>query len=71
MTQVKKRKNPPLLQEGIALVRKSGAIRSCHEEAKALVIPKWHKLSDLVPLSESKIFLHVLFSYLTDINTEK
>ncbi|MBN1273588.1 MAG: polyprenyl synthetase family protein [Candidatus Aminicenantes bacterium] len=66
LSQPEKRKNPLLLQEGISLIKKSGALRSCHEEAKALIMPDWQKLSDMIPLSESKIFLHVLCSYLTD-----
>lgn len=45
--------------EGIALVRKSGALDQCRAEAIAMVDEAWHHFSLKVPSSESKVMLRV------------
>jgi geranylgeranyl pyrophosphate synthase len=55
------RKNPEYLAEGIALVRKSGALSACQKEARVMVEERWYAFSPRIPPSEHKLMLR-LFS---------
>jgi geranylgeranyl diphosphate synthase type I len=55
------RKNPEVLAEGTGLVRKSGALRICRNEACAMVEEGWRSFSRCIPPSEHKLMLR-LFS---------
>ncbi|MDD1681761.1 MAG: polyprenyl synthetase family protein [Methanoregula sp.] len=46
-------------EEGIALVRKSGALEQCRAEAVAMVDEAWHLFSLEIPPSEPKVMLRV------------
>mgnify|MGYP002390198306 CR=1 FL=1 len=60
------RKNPELLSEGIALVRKSGALGTCKKEARTLVEEGWHGFSQGIPPSEHKLMLRLFSRTLID-----
>jgi geranylgeranyl pyrophosphate synthase len=51
------RRNPVYLQEGIGLVRKSGALSSCREEARSMVNKGWRAFAPHIPPSEHKLML--------------
>jgi geranylgeranyl diphosphate synthase type I len=51
------RRNPLFLQEGIGLVRKSGALISCRKEARSMVKEGWRAFSPHIPPSEHKLML--------------
>jgi geranylgeranyl pyrophosphate synthase/predicted secreted hydrolase len=51
------RSNPVYLQEGIGLVRKSGALVSCRKEARSMVKEGWRSFSPHIPPSEHKLML--------------
>lgn len=55
------RQDPQTLNEGIALVRKSGALAECQKEALGMTEKAWQNFSRYVPASEPKIMLR-LFS---------
>ncbi|MCI0469590.1 MAG: polyprenyl synthetase family protein, partial [Nitrospirae bacterium] len=61
------RKNPDILLEGIELIRKSGSLRLCREEAKAMIDKEWARFSKKVPPSEPKMMLRMLISSLLDL----
>jgi geranylgeranyl pyrophosphate synthase/predicted secreted hydrolase len=46
-------------EEGIALVRKSGALGQCRAEAQAMVDESWRTFSKAVPPSEPKVMLRL------------
>ena len=52
--------------EGVALVRESGALEACREEARGLIEDKWVRLSERVPPSEPKLLLRMLCTALLD-----
>jgi geranylgeranyl pyrophosphate synthase len=60
------RKNPEHLAEGIALVRKSGALGACNKEARTLVEKGWHGFSPGIPPSEHKLMLRLFSRTLFD-----
>lgn len=64
------RRNPVYLQEGIGLVRKSGALSSCRKEARTMVNEGWHAFSPHIPPSEHKLMLG-LFSKTLISNSKK
>lgn len=55
------RKDPAILEEGCALVQKSGSLEACRTEAIAMVDQAWQVFSEKIPPSEPKIMLR-LFS---------
>jgi len=55
------RRDPAVVQEGMALVRKSGALRLCRSEARYMVEEAWGNFSPMIPPSEHKMMLR-LFS---------
>lgn len=55
------REQPAFQEEGIALVRKSGALEQCRAEAVAMVDEAWHTFSGIIPPTEAKVMLR-LFS---------
>ena len=58
------RNNDAALAEGIALVRRSGAMETCKKEAARMVEKEWECLSKLLPPSEAKQMLRVLWTFL-------
>lgn len=60
------RKNPEHLSEGIALVRKSGALGTCKREARTLVEEGWQGFSPGIPPSEHKLMLRLFARTLID-----
>jgi len=65
------RKNPEHLAEGIALVRKSGALTSCKKEAVSLVEEGWLGFSPRIPPSEHKLMLRLFSRALIDGGRKK
>jgi geranylgeranyl pyrophosphate synthase len=61
------RKDPAKLQTGVELIKKSGVLDTCREEAKAMVDEVWAEFSRQVPPSEAKTMLRVLASSLLEI----
>ncbi len=55
------RQDPQTLEEGIALVRKSGSLAECQTGALAMAERAWRDFSRYVPPSEPKVMLR-LFS---------
>jgi geranylgeranyl diphosphate synthase type I len=51
------RKDPEVLDEGIALIRKSGTLTKCRTEALAMAERAWGDFSRQVPPSEPKVML--------------
>jgi geranylgeranyl pyrophosphate synthase len=60
------RKDPELLQEGIGLVRKSGAFGSCRDEARSMVEKAWDAFSPMIPPSEHKLMLRLFSRHLVN-----
>jgi len=56
------------LREGISLVRQSGALWLCRDEARKTCRSSWQKLARLVPPSEAKIFVGTLCRRLIEID---
>ncbi|HEV8130971.1 MAG TPA: polyprenyl synthetase family protein [Acidobacteriota bacterium] len=54
------RKTGSGLREGIELVRHSGALDGCREEAERMFRTAWHRFSQKISPSDSKIMLHML-----------
>jgi ABC-type oligopeptide transport system ATPase subunit len=50
-------RDPQTAGEGIELVRASGALETCRQEARSMVEEQWRRLSAHVPPSESKTML--------------
>lgn len=59
-----KRQQQELVKEGIALVRKSGALERCCAEAREMVDDAWHLFSKNVPPSEPKVMLRLFIKNL-------
>ncbi|HEX4641056.1 MAG TPA: polyprenyl synthetase family protein, partial [Chthoniobacterales bacterium] len=57
--------------QGIELVRGSGALEKCREEAKRLIEEQWHRFSAHVPPSEPKTMLRVLWNFLLSLDREE
>jgi geranylgeranyl pyrophosphate synthase/predicted secreted hydrolase len=66
----KLRQNRKILQEGIGLVRESGALLSCQKQATEMIASEWKRFSSAVPPSEPKIMLHILCMSLLNIAYE-
>jgi hypothetical protein len=54
------RKNPSALEEGVDLVRSSGALRSSFDEAQAMVEREWSRFSQQISSSDPKMMLRML-----------
>lgn len=65
------RNEPAALAEGIGLVRGSGALEACRQEARAMVEEQWKRLSALVPPSESKTMLRVLARFILSLGEDE
>ena len=64
------RRKLPVLREAIGLVRSSGALASCGQEARAMMAEEWGRLSEMLPSSEPKMMLHALCTGLLNIANE-
>jgi geranylgeranyl diphosphate synthase type I len=62
------RRDPEGLAEGIGLVRDSGALPACRQEAKSMVEREWERLSRRLASSEPKIMLRLLCDHLLDLS---
>jgi geranylgeranyl pyrophosphate synthase/predicted secreted hydrolase len=60
------RTNPEYLAEGIGLVRKSGALTSCRDEARSMVEEGWRAFSPHIQPSEHKLMLRLFSRSLID-----
>jgi geranylgeranyl pyrophosphate synthase/predicted secreted hydrolase len=65
------RAKPCALAEGIDLVRNSGALDLCRQEAQEMMEREWKRFSALVPPSESKTMLRVLWNFLLSLGCDK
>ncbi len=61
------RKNPSALEEGVDLVRSSGALRSSFDEAQGMVEREWSRFSQQIASSDPKTMLRMLCSNLLDL----
>jgi geranylgeranyl diphosphate synthase type I len=64
------RMNPRFLEEGIELVRKSGALGACRREARSMVGQEWRTFSSCIPPSEHKLMLRLFSRTLIDSRRE-
>lgn len=60
------RANDAVVAEGIEVVRRSGAVAACKNEAARMVEEEWKNLSKHLPPSEAKQMLRVLWTFLLD-----
>jgi geranylgeranyl pyrophosphate synthase len=58
------------LEEGIELVRRSGALESSREDARNMLRTHWCGLSPHLRPSEAKLFLRALSEHLVELNLE-
>jgi len=65
------RSQPSVLAEGIELVRSSGALAGCRQEARGLVEEQWKRLSAHVPPSEPKTMLRVLYRFILSLGEDE
>jgi geranylgeranyl pyrophosphate synthase len=65
------RTNPGAVMEGIELVRASGALEKCREEAHRLIAEKWKYFPAHVPPSEPKTMLRVLWNFLLALDRDE
>lgn len=63
-----RRKNPEAVQEVIRLIRVSGAVEECRQQAKDMFEEGWRRLSRRLPNTEAKIMLRMLCQNLLNIN---
>jgi geranylgeranyl pyrophosphate synthase len=63
----KRRKDPKEVRRAIALVRKSGAIPACRQQAEDLIGRKWDGVRGFLRPSEPKIMFELLFRTLMDL----
>jgi geranylgeranyl pyrophosphate synthase len=66
----KRRKDPEEIRRAIALVRTSGAIPACRQEAEDLIARKWDGIRGFLPPSEPKIMFQLLYRTLMDLQFE-
>ena len=66
LTSPELRKHQVNLDEGVALIRSSGSLERCRQEAKDLIDPSWHALEKLLHPTEHKLFLHLLTHFLVE-----
>jgi len=62
------RNDKNMLKTGAEIVRNSGVLEKCREEAKKMVEAEWENLSRQLPPTDQKILLRVLYSYLLDLD---
>lgn len=62
---------PATLAEGIELVRHSGALEACRQEARAMVEEQWKRFSSCVAPSESKAMLRVLYRFILSLGEDE
>ena len=67
LTTEELRTNEETLQEAIEIIRNSGVLEICKEEAKKMSLTAWEKFSDLVPSREAKIMLNMLTLKMLDL----
>lgn len=60
------RSDPEHLAEGYGLIRKSGALGACRNEARAMVEEGWRSFSCCIPPSEHKLMLRLFSKTLMD-----
>jgi geranylgeranyl pyrophosphate synthase len=60
------RQDPRVIEEGIALVRKSGSLAACRTEALAMADQAWRDFSRKIPPSEPKVMLRLFAQNLLD-----
>jgi hypothetical protein len=65
------RKNLKNVNEAVELVYQSGVLKTCREEANALIEPKWEQFRKQIKPSESKILIRALYESLIDMNYDK
>ena len=65
------RAQPCAVAEGIDLVRRSGALDLCRREAHEMMEQQWKRFSALVPPSESKTMLRVLWNFLLSLGCDE
>lgn len=61
------RNDPVLLQEGIDLVRLSGALEACRDEASDMIEQAWERFAVSVRPSQAKIMLHAMCLKFVDL----
>jgi geranylgeranyl pyrophosphate synthase/predicted secreted hydrolase len=61
------RRDPEVLQEGIALVKESGALEECRETARKMSLEANERFGDAIPSSEPKIMLSMLCVKMLDL----
>ncbi len=61
------RNNSAMHREGVKLIKKSGVLETCREEAKCMVEKVWAEFSRHVPPSEAKTMLRLFASSLLEI----
>lgn len=65
------RAKPCAIGEGIDLVRRSGALDLCRQEAQQIMDREWKRFSALVPPSESKTLLRIVWNFLLSLGRDK
>ena len=61
------RHDPAALSEAIELVRRSGALESSRRTAAEMLEKEWEKLSKVLPASEPKTMLRVLWAFVLEL----
>lgn len=61
------RADPETLDEGIDLVRASGALAACRERAQAMLHMAWTEFTAVMPPTEAKIMLHAMCLKLVEL----
>jgi geranylgeranyl pyrophosphate synthase len=61
------RRLPPALDEGVALVHRSGALDACRDESRAMVDQAWDAFSSRIRPSGPKVMLHTMCLKLIDL----
>lgn len=64
----KNRRKSAAVREAIGLIRSSGAVEECRQQAKDMFENEWRRLSRRLPNSEAKIMLRMLCQNLLNIN---
>ena len=62
------RRNPAVVREAIRLIRTTGAVEECRQQAKDMFEDEWRRLSRRLPNTEAKIMLRMLCQNLLNIN---
>ena len=64
------RKEPDALAEGIELIRQSGALQSTRVYAREMMANEWRLLSEVLPPSDPKAMLRVLWTFLLELGDD-